>query len=524
MSAPHPRWSSAIGLTHPAVVDRRIREFLLIGLSGLVPLVIALGVAVEMPKPNFLLVSGVLIGALGVTALVVSTRLEVTVLFVALYLGLLDGPVKLLIGHHEATAAVRNVLILAVSLGAVMRLLVSRERVTLPPLSGWVLAFVGLVLLEAFNPKTGGILHALGGFRQELQWVPFFFFGYLLVRSKERLRKLFLIVGVIGLANGVVSTYQTLISPAQLAAWGPGYAELVNGTEGPVGDRLGGRTYSSEGVGRVRPMALGSDTGFGGGVGVLALPFSLALLATWRSRRRWVAALLALAAMVAVVTGLGRLAVIGAGISVVSFAVLSSLGGRRVTRALGALLAIVVLAIPLGALFVSVLRSGTFSRYEGIASGNIVSTSVSYKESTWEKIPHVIGVAPFGVGLGSVGAVGAFGGANPDKLEGHSVSADTQYNLVTDEVGGPGLLLWVALSIYVVVLVVRRLRRVADGELTIALAGTFAPFIALIAMGFSGPFIVSAATGPYFWFAIGVAAYWFAGPGRNADSTIAVRP
>ena len=103
-----------------------------------------------------------------------------------------------------------------------MRLLARRERVKLPPLSGWVLAFVAIVVLEAFNPKTQGLLHALGGFRQELQWVPFFFFGYVLIRSKKRLRQLFIILGVIGLANGVVAAYQTSLSPAQLASWGPG--------------------------------------------------------------------------------------------------------------------------------------------------------------------------------------------------------------------------------------------------------------------------------------------------------------
>ncbi len=38
-------------------------------------------------------------------------------------------------------------------------------------------------------------------------------------------------LGVIALANGVVSAYQTRLTPAQLASWGPGYAERVNGSE-----------------------------------------------------------------------------------------------------------------------------------------------------------------------------------------------------------------------------------------------------------------------------------------------------
>ncbi len=51
-----------------------------------------------------------------------------------------------------------------------------------------MLAFVVLVLAEAFNPDTHGLLKIVGGFRQQLEWVPFFFFGYVLMRSKERLR------------------------------------------------------------------------------------------------------------------------------------------------------------------------------------------------------------------------------------------------------------------------------------------------------------------------------------------------
>ena len=65
------------------------------------------------------------------------------------------------------------------------------------------------------------------------------------------------------------------------------------------------------------------------------------------------------------------------------------------------------------------------------------------------------------------------------RLEGHGVSAETQYNYVTDELGLPGLLLWTALSSERDRLAVTRLRRVGDLELRIDLAAMFAPFVAL---------------------------------------------
>jgi hypothetical protein len=466
MTFPYPRQLRATGSAQAAIADRPLRESLLVGFAWLASLALALGIAVAVPHPNLGLALAVMLGAVAVLVLVLTKRLEVKVTLVALYLGLLDGPIKLVTGGHELASSVRDVLIVAVCLAPVLSLVVRRERVRLPPLSGWVLGYVGLVLIEAFNPKTAGLLKALAGFRQLLEWVPFFFFGFVLMRSKERFRKLFLVLGVVALANGAVATYQTFLSPAQVASWGPGYHSRIYPSAG------GGRAYASEGEGRVRPLGLGSDSGFGGGVGLLALPGALALLATTRGRRRWVGAVLSLGALIAILTSLGRLQVVGAAIAVIAFALLSSVVGRRVSRPLAAVLGVIVLAVPLGAVFVSTLRSGTFSRYESISPTNVASTSTSYKQSSWQRIPHQLGIAPLGVGL----------------------------------------------ALNVIALALRRLRRIADVELRIDLAAVVAPVIALVLMGFSGPLSTSAALGPYFWFAAGIAAYWFTGARRAATA------
>ncbi|HEY4897392.1 MAG TPA: hypothetical protein VII01_15055, partial [Solirubrobacteraceae bacterium] len=387
-------------------------------------------------------------------------------------------------------------------------------------LSAWVFAFIALVLIEAFNPRTHGLLKVLGGYRQQLEWVPFFFFSYALLRSKQRIRRLFLILGVLALANGAVSTYQSRISPPALASWGPGYKELVFGTQVNGKGGLAGRTFAHEGVASVRPPGLGSDAGFGGGVGVIALPALLALLATGRLRRRWPVLILTMGALVAVATGLGRLQVVGAVIAVLSFALLSFSAGRKVTRPLAALLGIAALAIPLGAVFVSYEGSGTFARYTSIAPESVTS-SKDTKTTSLTHIPALLEAAPLGVGLATTGAASGFGGKEADVLEGHGVSAETEYNFVADELGLPGLLLWAAFTIRLLLLVARRLPGVADIELRVYLAAIFAAFIAFTIMGFSGPTMSSAAFGPFFWGAAGLAAYWFAGPGRNAPSSAA---
>ncbi|HEV3283319.1 MAG TPA: hypothetical protein VG010_03880 [Solirubrobacteraceae bacterium] len=497
---------------HPLVLSRRVRELGVLGLSIAVPLVLGLAISVQFTEPSVVVLIAVALGAAGVIALLLSPRYEVTLAIVALYLGLLEGTAKLRFGSHELGSALRDLLIFAVSLGAFLRLIVSRQRLRLPPLSGWVIAFVALVLVEAFNPMTVNLTKALGGFRQQLEWIPFFFFGYAIMRSKDRFRKLFLVLGVVALANGLMSTYQTRLSPAQLASWGPGYRELVFGSNG-----LGGRTFRSEGSSHVRPPGLGTDAGFAGGVGVVALAPTLALLAVGGMRRRWPLALLCLGAMLAVATGLGRLQVVGAVFAVLLFAVLSFTAGRSVTKPLAAVLGILVLAVPTAAIVTSIAGSGTFGRYASLDPTKL-SSNKDNKISSLRLIPGELEAAPLGVGLASVGAAGGFGGKNTNLVNGHGVSAETQYNFISDELGLPGLLLWVALTIELLVLGLRGLPRIADVELRIYLSAVFATFIAFTFIGLSGPTMSSAAFGPFFWFTVGIAAYWFAGPGRVSRS------
>jgi hypothetical protein len=506
MNAVRARSRAVGGPVHAHVVEQRLRDMALTGLTALLPAVTALAITIALPKTSLALILLVIAGAVTVVALMICSRLEITVTFVVLYLGLLEGPVKLLFGAREVTASISDIIILAVCLGALMRIVVRRERIALPPLSGWVLLWVLLVLVNAFNPKTQGILHVLGGFRQQLQFVPFFFFGYILMRSKRRFRQLFIIMGVITLANGVVAAYQTELTPEQLASWGPGYHNLIYAPGSGTG-----RVYFSEGEARVRPPGLGSEAGTSGAIGHIALPMCLALVAISRGRRRWFAILFSLGAIAAVIVGLGRLQLVGAALGVFAFAGLATLTGRHFSRALGTLLAVVILAIPAGALVVSSLRSGTFKRYESLS---VTSETTLHKEAAWSKIPKYVEASPLGFGLGNSGSVSSFGGsANTNLLEGHGLTSETEYNVLVKELGAPGLILWPLLSIYVSLLLVRRMRRIRDSELAICLAGALAAFIPLPIEGMSGFISGGAPSGGYYWFAIGVVAYWLLGPG-----------
>jgi hypothetical protein len=492
--------------THRAVLARRNHDLLITGLAGAIATAIAFGISLKVPNPNFFIAVGVIAGTLGLVALAANTRYEVSFTFLVLYLGLFDGVVKLETAN-QLVSSVRDILIASICVGALVRMSIKREQVRLPPLSGWVIAFVILTFIEAANPNTRGLLKIVGGFRQQLEWIPFFFFGYLLMRSKERFRKFFLLLGIIALANGIVSTVQTQLTPAQLSGWGPGYEQLINGT-----GTVSGRVYTdSEGTVRVRPMALGSDLGFGGFVGVLAIPGLLALMAARHVRHRWAVALLCLGALLAVATSLQRTAVLGAVIAAAAFVVLSLSAGRRATRSVAALLLVAGVAFVLASTFAPDAGKGVFSRYSSITPNKAATTSVDYREKDISQIPTDIRNYPFGAGLASAGAARSFGGGPTATIEGHLASAESQYNYVTLEFGLPGLLLWVALSLKVIVLVARRLRKIDDIELRLSLAGILATFIAFTIIGFVGPTMSNLPYGPFFWFAVGIASYWFGG-------------
>jgi hypothetical protein len=511
-----PSWSLGGhgGPSHPAVVGRHVRDLLVVWAGGLMATALALGITLANPKPNLLLLLGVLVGAIAVVALLVSSRYEITLALVVLYLGLLDGPVKLE-AASQAASGFRDILIIAVAVGMLMRVVVRKERMSLPPLSGWVLTFVAVVLIEALNPNTHGILKSLGGYRQQLEWVPFFFFGYLVLRSARRFRQLFLILGVIALGNGVVGTVQARMSPAQLATWGPGYHELVNGGKGG----LTGRTYVSEGVARVRPPALGSDSGFGGAVGVLALPGLLALLSVGGLRRRWPVLLCCLGAVLGVATAASRTSVVLAVVALLAYAALSLVAGLRVSRPLAGVAVVVVMALIAGSALVAANGKGILARQGTLSSVQTAQENGGEaKERGLSQIPSDVVHAPFGLGLGTAGSVSGFGGIQHLTIGEKKVVGGSAYSLLMKELGLLGLVLWIGLSINVIALGVRRLRRIRDPELRTYLVALLAGFVAITVGGFSGP-TLAVTIGAYLWLVPGVFAYWLLGSGRELAMT-----
>jgi hypothetical protein len=504
MTLPGLRLAGPSAGVHPALLSRRLHDLRVTAIAGTVALGIALLMTYSMPDPSVTRVAAILLGGLGVFTLLLSPNYALTLTILALYIGLLDGALKLL-APGEGASIVRNVLTYAIATGMLVRLSVSKQRVTLPPLSFWVFGYAAVVLMEALNPSTHGILKALGGYRQELQWIPFFFFGYLMMRSKKRFRQLFLILGVVALANGAVGSYQSHITPRELATWGPGYSNHVFGTGG-----LSGRTYSYEGEARNRPSGLGGDSGAGGGLGVLAMPGLLSLLVVGKLRRRWIPLLCLAGAMLGIASAADRSAVIAAVVALLSYAGLALVSRLKITRLFACILVAIAVLIGVGAYLKSENGPGVFQRQESLTSlGGAEESGGKQKVIHLEALPRDVAGAPFGSGLGVGAAAGGFGGKHRAEVEGHGVSTEGTLNLIVIELGAPGLFLWIGLTITTISLAVFRIRLVRDPELRWYLVAVFSSYIGHTVSGFGGPTIAGVG-GVYLWFAPGVAAYWLA--------------
>jgi hypothetical protein len=430
-----------------------------------------------------------------------SERYALTLGVLALYLGLADGYLKLSTGSSYATLA-RDALLYAIVAGALARLVLRREQVRLPPLSGWVLAYALIVVVEVFNPGSFPIKHAIFGMRPHLEFVPLFFLGYAVMRDPQRLRVMLVILLICGAANGVVNAIQFNQTPDQLAAWGPGYAKFVHGG---AADSVAGRTFTAaDGTERVRPFGLGGDAGAGGLIAVLALPGAIALITlAWRRPKYAAAAIaLSLGVVTAIATSQGRGVVVAAFVMVFAYALLSITSKRLVPTLAGIAVGGLVVVLVLSAVGHD-SGSVTFARYQSITPGNLLTTTQENRGGALSIVSTYASEFPFGHGLATTGPAQSAGGGAKNTFSGES-----EFAFLVLDVGIAGLLLLVGFTVRLLVLGLTRLRRIADPELRTLLAGIIAPLFGILALYVGGPATTSSPLAPYLWFVAGIMAYW----------------
>lgn len=467
----------------------RARAAALVTVAALVLAIVALASSNHMWR-----VAGEAAIATAVVAAVALPRIEISLIGVVLYLGLLDGFVKLGTGV-AVTAFIRDVLLYAVVVGALVRWLAARRPIPLPPLTGWILVYCATGLVQVANPSTQGITAALAGLRQHVEFVPLFLLAWSVLNSKRRLRVFLALLLTIGAINGVVSAAQFNLTPNQLAAWGPGYANRVLGTS-----QISIRFFvDSSGRARVRPFGLGSDQGAGGAFGLIGLAAGLALWNLERRRRRLLVGAALLANVGAIVASQSRSVVVAGVFTAIAFVALNGLS----RHSLGILraLAFATVAVFLAVIFLGGGDSGAFSRYADLGSSRGIASGVSERSTVLPSFEYYLGHIPLGAGLASVGPAAVV-------TSGTSFNAESQFNFTLVEVGIPGLLALYALFVVLLARFGRFVRKLLDPELRMLIAAVGAPMFGLVFISFTGPITTAPPTAPFLFGAAGIAARW----------------
>ena len=476
--------------------------------------VISVVVATRVQAPSLGLALGVSAGVALTVWMFFSENMDRPMVVLLLYLGLLDGFLKLRT-NSTAVTLVRDVLLYAILVGFVARAALRRQELRPPPMTGWILAFVIVVIVQLANPADEGLTHSLASLRPHLEFVPLFFVGYALLQSRKRLRTFFVILLVIATANGVVGMIQLNLTPTQLSSWGPGYAFRIN-NEGTGLDAVSGRTFNtSTGAARTRPFGLGDDAGSGEAWGMLALGGALALMALGiRKSSGRLSLLLCVGPPLAIISGEGRGLLIGslaALFAYVCFAttpkrLIPTLGG--VILGLGAIVAVI-------AFVSSVSGSGVFDRYATITPNKVANTTSAERGSSLSYIPTQFVRYPLGNGLGTTGPASGFQGIRKATSNGES-----EPGFLLSELGIPGLIVVYGFMLTLLSLGIARIRRF-DPEARVYIAALLAGFVGLLVAGVAGATTATAPAAPYTWFAGGVLAYWLTKGAQRGRGVVA---
>lgn len=460
--------------------------------------------ALAVSMQTSVVVGGVLL-LIAAVVLVVTRRFKVALAIYLIYLGALDGYVKLAT-NSEGLAAVRTVLLAAIVGASLLALVADRRRVTLPRGSLLIAGIVLVALVQIANPGNPNLIKPIGSLRQEIEFVPLFFLAYATVRREADLQALLLLLVGLAVANGIANVIQYNLSPEQFAGWGPGYRERLFGSAG-----FSGRVFDDGSLsGRARPFGLGADAGSGGLAGLLGAGAVVALIVRPRATS-WLSATairgLAIAAapvvLLAVVLGLTRAVVIATVVALVVQAAFSA------KRQLVPLVVVGALALGFGGMIIERATSGSgggdgLARFESIAPGELLSTTRSSRGSAFAVFPTYVARYPLGAGLGGVGpSTGFHGAVRPNE----KLNGETQFNVTLLDLGVPGLLLLAAFIGFVLRRIVA-LGAASDAATQMHLLALAGPFVGILALFFSASPLTGVPTAPFFWGAAGVLCYW----------------
>jgi len=421
----------------------------LIGSTGVFMLILAAAVPaifIWIPDP---FISLVLIGVLALAGMSASWELLIALMLGAAFF---VGPVKIYYGGWVpyAIAEIVPVMILLRWLLAEMQTGGSYLKGT--PLSTPFLWLASYLVIEFANPAST-ILRSLFGFRSWLIHTMMFFVGYSVYRGADQVERLFRVLALIGVATAIYGIYQWQQGPAALEALGGGYVRYAQ--------ESGYLFWNGRGVGPTfrAPGAYTSSNAFGMNMAFLivaALGPLLSKALPFRTRMLYAVSILVMG--IAIPCSGSRAPAAYLGGSLIIIAIL-----MRQNKAAIAVLPLAYLAVTLG----NSVTSGRFiNRYATLSDPNTY---------LWKWLVPLLGSVTsmndaFGKGLGyAVGAPALLGTGRWTEFERNTI--DSGYGAVAQELGPPGLLIFICFAVAVGIAAVKAWRALPPGPTRDAFLG-----------------------------------------------------
>lgn len=289
-----------------------------------------------------------------------------------------------------------------------------------------------------------------------------------------------------------------MITPDQLAGWGPGYRDRIVGVGVFEGAGRTGRDAAGNTV--VRPFGLGSEIGAGAFIAALALPGLIALFMSTSIRSRLALAPLAIGIALAVATSGNRGAPVMVFLSVFAFLGMAAIS-REATRA------IIGFAVG-GVLLFGVYQelgpnnAATNRARDPTSPSKIMASFSAERLDSVNKFDDYALSYPLGVGVGTVGPATAVSG-RPSGVSGFD--SETLWNFLVIETGLAGVALIVVLMLRLVWLALTRIRFQPDPAMRLYLAALAPPVFGMIVLGFGTATTIAVPFGPFLWLVAGSA-------------------
>lgn len=415
------------------------------------------------------------------------------------YLTLGDGSLRLLTGD-DRLRVVRDVIPILMILAGLQYLVARRPAIPKVPLLGGLVLLLALVAVQVLNPANISTRGTILAMRPHVEWIPFFVFGFVALRSAARLEGLAVVLIICASVNAGVTLVQSGLTPQQLGSWGPGYSELV-GSDDELNPVAAARVYVDDsGEERVRPPGLGADGGTSGILGMIAVPLALAVFLGTTTRWRRQLALGALPLLVAGVLAsqvrIGVVATVAA--TLVFFALIPRRPSVGVSpRALG------VVAAALAAVVLVSLQGIDLQRLDSISPDQLVSSATSERGTSFGLAGEYLVKYPFGAGLGTAGP----GSVTRASRNAGELSGENSFAYLIVEVGVPGLVLIMYLLGVTFVRGRRAIRAAGARDLQVMLAGYVAFLGGCGILWFGGGVTAGPPLATLIWTVAGVISY-----------------